>query len=280
MWLNKSMTSIKISYLYAEQQPAAAKLASKLGLEVVDPSELEQLNRLASKTDSDSGYFLELGPDGLSLVPMRRKAHGPVICNFASSANSHRRKYGGGNGQAIAKAVGLSGKFHPRVLDLTAGLGGDAFVLASLGCQMELLERNPIVHCLLADGLQRAALQATEDSELGDIIGRISLIEGDSKQHLQALDSRQRPDIIYLDPMFPERKKSAKVKKEMQAFHSIVGDDEDAAGLLDLALERTQYRVVVKRSASAGYLADKAPSYSLEGKSTRFDIFAVRKLPG
>jgi 16S rRNA (guanine1516-N2)-methyltransferase len=82
-----------------------------------------------------------------------------------------------------------------------------------------------------------------------------------------------------MDPMFPERKKSAKVKKEMQAFHQIVGADEDAAELLPLALERAKYRLVIKRSASAGYLADMQPSYSLEGKSTRFDIFALRKLP-
>ena len=86
-------------------------------------------------------------------------------------------------------------------------------------------------------------------------------------------------DVIYMDPMFPERKKSAKVKKEMQAFHQIVGADEDAAELLPLALERAKYRLVIKRSANAGYLADMQPSYSLEGKSTRFDIFALRKLP-
>jgi 16S rRNA (guanine1516-N2)-methyltransferase len=280
MWLNNPMTSIKISYQQVEQQLVATELAAALGLEIIDPSELTRSSKLAHKAESSAGYFLEVSSDGIALVPFTRKAHGPIICDFASSANSHRRKYGGGNGQAIAKAVGLSGKFQPKVLDLTAGLGGDAFVLASLGCQIQLIERNPIVHCLLADGLQRAGYSGNEDRELADIVARMDLIEGDSIHYLEHLNTQQLPDIIYLDPMFPERKKSAKVKKEMQAFHGIVGGDEDAAELLDLALQRAQYRVVVKRSASAGYLGNKTPSYSLEGKSTRFDIFALQKLPG
>jgi 16S rRNA (guanine1516-N2)-methyltransferase len=107
----------------------------------------------------------------------------------------------------------------------------------------------------------------------------MALIEGDAQDFLAALTEDQYEDVIYLDPMFPERKKRAKVKKEMQAFQHIVGADQDAADLLPLALERARYRVVVKRSASADFLAGTQPSYSLEGKSTRFDIFALRKLP-
>ena len=118
-----------------------------------------------------------------------------------------------------------------------------------------------------------------QDSELADIVARLSLIEADSKQFLGQLAASEQEDIVFLDPMFPERKKSAKVKKEMQVFHSIVGADPDAGELLELALQRARYRVVVKRSASADHLAGMAPSYSLEGKSTRFDIFALQKLP-
>jgi len=128
--------------------------------------------------------------------------------------------------------------------------------------------------------LDRAIAAGADDSELGGIVARISLLEGDSKTYLTGLASMEQEDTVFLDPMFPERKKSAKVKKEMQAFHEIVGGDSDAGELLDLALQRARYRVVVKRSASAGYLAGMAPSYSLEGKSTRFDIFALKKLPG
>jgi 16S rRNA (guanine1516-N2)-methyltransferase len=101
----------------------------------------------------------------------------------------------------------------------------------------------------------------------------------DSKEFLESLSPEDRPDIVYIDPMFPERKKSAKVKKEMQAFHSIVGSDDDSADLLSLALDHAKYRVVVKRSVSAEALGNLTPSYSLTGRSTRFDVFALNRLP-
>ena len=267
------MTSIKVSYSHSEFHAEAAQLAAKLGLDVV------MLGLVQSDTTVDQDYHLNIGPEGLSLLPVPRAIHGPIMCQFDSGANSHRRKYGGGNGQAIAKAVGLSGKFYPNVLDLTAGLGSDGFVLAGLGCRVKLLERNAVVFSLLQDGLRRAQHVALDDSELGEVISRMTLIESDAQDFLAALTEDQCEDVFYLDPMFPERKKRAKVKKEMQAFQHIVGADQDAADLLPLALERARYRVVVKRSASADFLAGKQPSYSLEGKSTRFDIFALRKLP-
>ena len=235
--------------------------------------------------------------------PSADKGYGSIICDFAGSEHSHRRRYGGGNGQAIAKAVGVSGKFAPQVLDLTAGLGGDGFVLASLGCNVCMLERNPIVHSLLADGLSRgieAARQELEQGvdELSSVINRLSLLEGNAANYLSDLVSRitqlepqaqvqeeqdiavWRPDVVYVDPMFPLRKKSAKVKKQMQAFHAIVGTDPDADQLLANALTVAKYRVVVKRPAGAGFLAETKPNYSLEGKSTRYDIYALKKLPG
>lgn len=268
MCLNSAMTSIKVSFSQTSFQAKAEQLAATLGLE---------LSLISSAVDNPNGYYLNLGPQGLSLVPCASKSHGPITCQFDSGANSHRRKFGGGNGQAIAKATGVSGKFKPGILDLTAGMGGDSFVLASLGCEVQMLERNAIVFNLLQDGIARAS--QSEDSSLREIIARMALLSGDARSYLQVSMANDYADVIYMDPMFPERKKSAKVKKEMQAFHQIVGADEDAAELLPLALERARYRLVIKRSTSAGYLADLQPSYSLEGKSTRFDIFALRKLP-
>ena len=262
------MTSIKVSFSHRDFQARAEQLAATLGLE---------LSLTSSAVEDPQGYYLNLGIQGLSLIPCASKSHGPITCQFDSGANSHRRKFGGGNGQAIAKATGVSGKFKPGILDLTAGMGGDSFVLASLGCEVQMLERNAIVFNLLQDGIARAS--QSEDSSLREIIARMALLSGDARSYLQVSMANDYADVIYMDPMFPERKKSAKVKKEMQAFHQIVGADEDAAELLPLALERARYRLVIKRSTSAGYLADLQPSYSLEGKSTRFDIFALRKLP-
>lgn len=235
-----------------------------------------------SPSTTDYDFLLAVAETGLSLIPAAGMGYGAISCDFASGANNHRRRFGGGNGQSIAKAVGVSGKFYPSVLDLTAGLGSDGFVLACLGCSVTLVERNPVVHSLLADGLARATISGAKDSALAAIIDRIVLIEGDSADYLQAqqeLPEAVYPDVVYLDPMFPERKKSAKVKKQMQAFHSIVGGDADADSLLAQALVIAVHRVVVKRPAGAPYLADSKPSYSLEGKSTRFDIYALKKLP-
>ena len=260
---------IEITFTGEEFREPAILLANKIQLPI------------HSSGSTHYDFLLSLSDTGLSLVPSAAKGYGAISCDFASGANNHRRRFGGGNGQSIAKAVGVSGKFNPSVLDLTAGLGADGFVLASLGCSVTLVERNPVVYSLLADGLARAAVVAGVDTVLAGIIDRIHLIEADSGDYLQQLLlSGSATDVVYLDPMFPERKKSAKVKKEMQAFHSIVGSDADADSLLGLALGMATHRVVVKRPTGAPHLAGSRPSYSLEGKSTRFDIYALKKLPG
>ena len=298
-----SMPIIRVAHAAASFKALAENLAEKLSLSVQ-----------AAGGDNREGYdyLLEFTEQGLVLRPSADKGYGSILCDFASSEHSHRRRHGGGNGQAIAKAVGVSGKFAPQVLDLTAGLGGDGFVLASLGCNVCMLERNPIVHSLLADGLSRGVTAGREyaqqgDDELEQVISRLSLLEGNAasylsnllgklvgavreqdKEHNKEQGKEQdqepetqvwRPDVVYVDPMFPLRKKSAKVKKAMQAFHAIVGTDPDADGLLADALAVARYRVVVKRPAGAGYLAETKPNYSLEGKSTRYDIYALKKLP-
>jgi 16S rRNA (guanine1516-N2)-methyltransferase len=263
------MPNIQIAFSSNTFKAQAQQLSDKLQL------------ALHADKSSSYDYLLRFSESGLSLVPSADKGYGPIQCDFAGGAHSHRRRFGGGNGQSIAKAVGVSGKFTPQVLDLTAGLGGDAFVLASLGCTVTMLERNPIVHSLLADGLSRGLADAESDKALGEIMARITLIEGNSVDYLQSDSecSAISTDVVYLDPMFPERKKSAKVKKQMQAFHAIVGTDGDADRLLSLAQAVANYRVVVKRPTGAGYLAESKPSYSLEGKSTRYDIYTLKKLP-
>jgi 16S rRNA (guanine1516-N2)-methyltransferase len=266
------MYNISISVADPKFLVKATALSDHLNLPLVD------LNTVTNKNDLNTNYSLHVSSSGLSFIS-HSKAYGAVSCDFVSGSNRHRRNYGGGNSQMIAKAVGISGKFYPNVLDVTAGLGADAFILASLGCQMQLIERNPIVHSLLRDGLDRAAFAGLDDPDLAAIINKINLLNDDSINHLSSVALDDKPDIIYVDPMFPERKKSAQVKKEMQALHHIVGSDADSHKILDLALEKALYRVVVKRPAHSGYLAGIKPNYSLEGKSTRYDIFALQKVP-
>lgn len=259
----------------------------KLFVQVKDPSLHLAAQQVAAELDvplsfediamPGMDYCLQLGHEGLSLSQAKKKNAGLVRVDFESGAANHRRLYGGGKGQQIAKAVGVKAGVAPTVLDCTAGLGRDAFVLACLGCQVSMIERHGVVHLLLRDGLGRAAVNA--DAELRDIILRMNLMAGDSLSLLGGEptgDDVDNYDVIYLDPMFPARSKSALVKKEMRFFHDLVGNDADADQLLALALEKAKHRVVVKRPAKAENLAGQTPSYSLGGKSSRYDIYALR----
>ncbi len=229
--------------------------------------------RLGLPLEGEAGYALQLGEAGLQLVELGPQAPGPVRVDFVEGAVAHRRQFGGGAGQMIAKAVGIAQGIRPRVLDATAGLGRDAFVLASLGCQVDLIERQPLIGALLEDGLQRAAA----DAEVAGIVARMRLLQGNAIE-LMAGWQGEAPQVIYLDPMFPHRDKSALVKKEMRLFRPFVGDDLDAPALLDAALKLASHRVVVKRPRKAPVIEGAKPGYALEGKSSRYDIYPLKKL--
>lgn len=232
---------------------------------------------ITAELPRESGALvLYIDDQGISLGETGKKVPKPIQVEFASGKAAHRRQYGGGKSQMIAKAVGLKTGVKPRVLDATAGLGGDAFVLAGLGCEMLMMERHPVVAALLQDGLERAL----SDPDTADVASRMKLVPGNSTESMaQAIaDTGFYPQVIYLDPMFPAREKSASVKKEMKLFHQLVGFDTDEADLLATALELATHRVVVKRPRKAPAIEGIAPTYVLEGKSSRYDIYAKRKL--
>jgi 16S rRNA (guanine1516-N2)-methyltransferase len=158
------------------------------------------------------------------------------------------------------------------VYDATAGLGKDAFVLASLGCHVFMAERNPWVRLLLEDGLRRAAIVAENKPELKLIIERLKLVGTDAEE-LFELALTNPPEVIYLDPMFPHPEKRALVKKDMQMLQHLAGEDGDAENLLDRALSIEVERVVVKRPRTDESIASKQASYVLEGKRNRYDIY-------
>ena len=190
-----------------------------------------------------------------------------LICDFVGGAVGHRLRFGGGRGQALAKAAGLKSGKNPYIVDATAGLGRDAFLLASLGATVTLIERNDKMHALLQDGLLRAR---NEGGEFTDIINRMTLLHGDAKELLPQL----KPEVIVIDPMHPPRIKSALVKKEMRQIRDIVGTDPDAAELMKVALATATSRVVLKWPLRADPMEGiKKPSHQITGKSTRYDVF-------
>ncbi len=145
----------------------------------------------------------------------------------------------------IAKAVGVQRESDRRCW-MRLRPRRDGFVLATLGCRVELIERNPVVAALLQDGLERAAAAA----EVAPIVARMTLRQGNAIELMREW-SGEAPQVIYLDPMFPHRDKSALVKKEMRLFRPFVGDDDDAPALLEAALALASHRVVVKRPRKA-----------------------------
>ncbi len=217
-------------------------------------------------------FLLQFNQQALALIKLNEPKLGGIKVDFVEGTTAHRRKFGGGRGQDIAKAIGLKHGFTPHVLDATAGLGRDAFVLASLGCKVTLMERMPVVAALLHDGLERAKL----NSEVTEIAQQMQLVHASS---IENMNLAEQVDVIYLDPMYPHREKSAAVKKEMRVFQSLVGEDLDADALLAPALALAKYRVVVKRPSYAPPLDNKKPSTSINMKKNRFDVYVNQAIP-
>ena len=191
----------------------------------------------------------------------------PLIADFNSDSICFRQKFGGGIKQNIAKAVGIKSGIRPDIIDATAGLGEDSFILASLGSKITLIERSQIIHDLLADGMKKASNLGGRTAE---IISRMKLLHADAIELLPKLST----DVIYLDPMHPPRRKSALVKSKMRQMRSIVGEDADQIELISTALKSDCSRVTLKWP-SQNPLPHPLPkcSYQIIGKTVRFDIF-------
>lgn len=211
--------------------------------------------------------YLVLTPERLQLQASGDDAPGAVYVDFIGGALGHRLRFGGGRRQLIGRAVGLRKKEVIRVLDVTAGLGRDAYVLANLGCDVTMVESSSVVTALLEDGLKRAA-----ESEHFSTL-KLRLISGDALFYMQGLSESECPDVVYLDPMFPPLKKTAAVKKEMRILKLVVGEDEDSAALLEQARKIAQKRVVVKRHRQSPSIGNIKPDLVFEGKSSRFDVY-------
>lgn len=168
--------------------------------------------------------------------------------------------------ELLVKAVRVRGVEEIRVFDATAGLGEDSMLLAAAGFSVTMCESDPIIAALLADGLRRAV----DDPVLSGIVGRMSLVEGDSIEILPSLT--EAPDVVYLDPMFPARTKSAAVKKKFQLLHRLESPCADEASLMDAALAARPRKIVVKRPIKAPVLAGVRPSHSISGKAVRYDV--------
>lgn len=231
----------------------------------------KRLNLPITKDDSTIDYALILSSEGLKLKKMAATKASPLMIDFLSGSMTYRRQHATVRREMLARALGLKQNTPVKIIDATAGLGRDSFILASLGFDVTLLERSPIIQVLLEDALKRAEADPT----VSLIASRMHLVQGDAIAWLKQLTPEHRPSLIYLDPMFPERVKSAQVKKEMIIFQDIIGEDPDAEQLLETALACATQRVVIKRPRLAESLGHRKPSFSMAGSSNRFDIYLI-----
>jgi 16S rRNA (guanine1516-N2)-methyltransferase len=210
--------------------------------------------------------------EGLALGPRDGKPANATRVDFLDGTLQYRLRTSGKR-QGLGKAVGLDKAQQVSVLDATAGLGRDALVLGTLGCTVTLLERSPLVHALLEDGFARARRDG--DSALQQVLDRMTLLPGDSRERFAAIARGEipQPDVIYLDPMFPPRSKSASVKKDIALLHTLLGAEEDFAGLLAAALPCAKHRVVVKRPGNKGDPNLPKPAFIVPGKAAHFEVY-------
>ncbi|MBE9568848.1 MAG: class I SAM-dependent methyltransferase, partial [Proteobacteria bacterium] len=268
---------IAVSFSLRRDPYEVTEISSQITIAVVCFSKLRlpqakefcALHELPLLKEKDNKYDLQLLFHDDLIALFDSELNTSISIDFTKGALAHRQQFGGGRGQAIAKAIGLKSGITPTVLDTTAGLAGDAFVLATLGCPITMVERSPVLFRLIEDAINRAEL-----SESFQHIMRqgFHIINADANHFIaeQMQNDDTRPDVIYIDPMYPERKKSALVKKDMQILQKLHGEADNTAELLENALRYARKRVVVKRPSHAETLSERTPNTSIKSKKTRY----------
>lgn len=188
--------------------------------------------------------------------------------DFISKKNKYRCLSYSKKHEILYKVAGIKKSYIPFILDLTAGFGNDAFMFAFLGCQVLMIERHPIVAALLQDGLDRAY----NNKKIGYWLSkRLKFIATDSSLILE--DLCFKPDIIYLDPMYPICKKNSLPKKNMQILRSLIGQDNDCESLLYISRKIAKNRIIVKRPIYGKPLSKEKINFFIKTRNHRFDIY-------
>lgn len=255
----------------AEYEDQAQHYAAVLGSRDIN-LDIETVEKINSR-------FLRLNPE----LALCTDAQGLWLCANGMKmqpdwkAEIPRLKRASLKSEMLARACQLGEK--PQLIDATAGLGHDSLLMAHLGAEVTLVERHPILFTLLEESLA----QAQTDAFLNSAAARIKLVFADSADYLRQQTARQhRIDVVYLDPMFPQRdqnqqdhKKQAQVKKQMQLLHMLLpeqGEMDLGDRLLSLA-QAVAKRVIVKRPRHAGFLAEQTPDHQWLGDACRFDAY-------
>ena len=223
------------------------------------------LEQDAPDVNQERGLILFLDHGGLAL-----QYHGQMLRGDFTGMKK-RLQTGNLQREMLVRAVKIKNMEVPYVIDATAGMGEDSMILAAAGCRVRMYERDPVIAALLDDALRRAS----RIPELSGPVGRMQLFEKDSVEALRSL--AEPPDVILLDPMFPERQKSALVKKKFQLLHHLERPCEDEESLLQAAILARPRKIVIKRPLKGSLLAGRKPDYSLKGKAIRYDVLVFAR---
>ncbi|MDO4401170.1 MAG: class I SAM-dependent methyltransferase [Coriobacteriia bacterium] len=225
----------------------------------MDTEDARDIARLA-------GLSLESRNDGLVLVCDGMELKGDF------SRMAPRLRQGALQREMLVKAARVkdAGE-NPLAVDATAGLGEDSLLLAAAGFRVMLFERNPVTAALLADAIERGL----KDARLAGAVSRMRLAGGDSIAALPHLE--EQPDVVLLDPMFPAKHGDARAKKKLQLLQHLEQPCEDEDALLDAAFAAQPRKIVVKRPLKGPWLANRKPSYSLNGKTVRYDVHVIAR---
>jgi len=226
-----------------------------------DPAALESLSALARAAP----VALQLEPDDRGVGIRLDESQLGWYHSFATGALARRARQ---SDQALLRACNNKQRSIASVLDLTAGWGADSLALAWHGRQVRLLEQNSLLAGILAYSL--ACLAASDAGR--DTAARMRVECANSAEFLQAPGASDAFDCIYLDPMFPPHKSSARPAREMQILQALTGNS-DIEKCFELALAKARRRVVVKRPAKSPGLEESRPDIVYREKSVRFDVY-------
>jgi len=244
----------------AEQVQAAEALARRLDLS------------FAGSAASSPGTVLWVGTERTELRFPQRNRVRPFFIDFLGGSLRNRLRTSSSK-EPLVRAVSARSARPPSVLDATPGLGRDAILLALAGSHMTLVERVPVLVALLEDGVRRAReqLERWARKPLS-----VHIEYGDSVAWIESTPKEDAPQVIYLDPMFPARSKTALVKLEMRLVREIAGESGDVRPLFEAALGTARGRVVVKRPKGAEFLCGRRPDFEIDASGVRFDVYLTR----
>lgn len=252
--MDKKLDIIKIVITDDSKRARAEEMSMELGVPIIEPSQLIE----------DGHLYLNYTEDGLILTDGNLSLKGDL------SDMARRVKKNNLQSEMLVKAAKIKDSDHRlTAIDATAGMGEDSLLLAAAGFTVYLYEYDPVIAALLEDSL----LRARGNAELSAIAGRMILKKEDSIRALENLDFR--PDVVLLDPMFPERNKSALIKKKFQLLQKLESPCSDEVDLLNSAIKANPHKIVIKRPLKGPKLANAKVSYSLEGKAIRYDCIVI-----